>query len=128
VGSLNVYARGAEAFSGSERDTVLFLALYAALALGAMEAIGDAGEQMEQLTTAMATRRVIGQDQGILMERHKVTAGPASGHRLGTVAVMDTEPHEGTAKQLATLEDLAAIVMDDLELRLSAMIALGGGH
>lgn len=51
----------------------------------------------------------------------------ASGHRLGTVAVMDTEPHEFTAKQLAMLEDLAAIVMDDLELRLSAMIALGGG-
>jgi hypothetical protein len=41
---------------------------------------------------------------------------------------MDTEPHEFTAKQLAMLEDLAAIVMDDLELRLSAMIALGGGH
>jgi len=259
---------------------VLLLALYAALALAATEAIGDAGEQMEQLTTAMATRSVIGQAQGILMERHKVTAGQAfdrlrtasmnvnrklrdvarelsetgdeialtskqqvakvesermaalrrydildtppdgafdrvaavaaklfgvpmatvsivdtdrvwfkaslglqgarqttrhpglcasviladkayvvsdartdprtsahplvtgelglqfyaaapittaSGHRLGTVAVMDTEPHEFTAKQLAMLEDLAAIVMDDLELRLSAMIALGGG-
>ena len=54
-----------------------------------------------------------------------ITAG---GHRLGTVAVMDNEPHEGTPGQLAMLEDLAAIVMDDLELRLSAMNALRGGR
>lgn len=281
AGSLNVYARGAGAFSGSERDTVLLLALYAALALAATEAIGDAGEQMKWLTTAMATRSVIGQAQGILMERHKVTAGQAfdrlraasmnvnrklrdvarelsetgdeialtprqrvakvesdrmaalrrydildtppdgafdrvaaiaaklfgvpmatvsivdtdrvwfkaslglhgtqqvsrdlglcasvilqdkayvvpqartdprtaahplvtgdlglefyaaapiitaGGHRLGTVAVMDNKPHEGTPEQLAMLADLAAIVTDDLELRLSAMNALRGGR
>jgi sigma-B regulation protein RsbU (phosphoserine phosphatase) len=47
------------------------------LALAATEAISDAGEQMDQLKEAMATRNVIGQAQGILMERHKFTAGQA---------------------------------------------------
>jgi sigma-B regulation protein RsbU (phosphoserine phosphatase) len=49
----------------------------------------------------------------------------SDGHRLGTVCVMDTEPHEATSEQLGMLEDLAAIVMDELELRLSAIHALG---
>lgn len=281
VGSLNVYASGARAFSGSERDTVLLLALYAGLALAATQAIGDAGERMDALTAAMANRSVIGQAQGILMERHKVTAGQAfdrlraasmnvnrklrdvarelsetgdevtrtpgqrllkveserlealsrydildtppdgafdrvaaiaaklfgvpmatvsivdtdrvwfkasvglrgarqvtrdpglcvsvilgdkpyvvsnartdprtaahplvtgdlglqfyaaapittsGGHRLGTVAVMDTEPHEETTAHLEMLKDLAAVVMDNLELRLSAMNALRAGR
>ena len=44
------------------------------------------------------------------------------------VAVMDTEPHEPTPDQLASLEDLAALVMDQLELRLSAIHALSDGR
>ena len=280
VGSLNLYAGAAGAFGGSERDTVLLLALYAALAVAATEAIGDAGLRVDQLKAAMATRTVIGQAQGILMERNKFTAGQAfdrlrtasmnlnrklrdvakdltetgeeiasspqrrlaskeferikavsrydildtppdgafdrvaaiaaklfgvpmatvsivdtdrvwfkaslglagvrqvtrdpglcasvileskpyvvssartdprttahplvtgdlslqfyaaaplitaDGQRLGTVAVMDTEPHEATTEQLAMLQDLAAVVMDQLELRLSAMNALRDG-
>ena len=277
VGSLNLYASTAAAFGESERDTALLLALYAALALAANEAVGDAGERIDQLKEAMATRNVIGQAQGILMERNKFTAGQAfdrlrtasmnlnrklrdvakdlsetgeeiafplperlsstesariravarynildtppdgafdrvaalaaklfgvpmatvsivdtdrvwfkaslglpgvrqvtrdlglcasvileseyyvvsnaksdprtaghplvtgepglqfyaaapiitaDGHRLGSVAVMDNEPHEATLEQLGMLEDLAAVVMDQLELRLSAMNAL----
>ena len=259
----------------------MLLALYAALALAAAEAIGDAGVRVDQLQAAMATRTVIGQAQGILMERNKFTAGQAfdrlraasmnlnrklhdvakdltetgeeivvtpqrrlsskeserikavarydildtppdgafdrvaaiaarlfkvpmatvcivdtdriwfkarlglpgvrqvgrdpglaasvilegkpylvtdarsdprtaahplvtgelglqfyaaapimtnDGHSLGTVAVMDTEPHEATTEQLAMLADLAAVVMDQLELRLSAMNALRDGR
>ncbi|MCW2691285.1 MAG: hypothetical protein JWR37_6175 [Mycobacterium sp.] len=45
----------------------------------------------------------------------------ADGHRLGTVNVLDTRPHEATDDMIATLTDLAAIAMDELELRLSAM-------
>ena len=52
----------------------------------------------------------------------------ADGHHLGTVAVMDTEPHDTTPGQLEMLTDLAAVVMDQLELRLSAMNALRGGR
>lgn|GEM_PF-1080344 len=280
VGSLNVYASTAAAFGESERDTALLLALYAALALAATEAINEAGEQIDQLREAMASRNVIGQAQGILMERNKFTAGQAfdrlraasmnlnrklrdvakdlsesgeesgfepsrrrlgdesdrikavarydildtppdgafdrvaaiaaklfevpmatvsivdsdrvwfkasvglpgvrqvgrdpglcasvvlegkpylvpsaksdprtaghplvtgepglqfyaaapiisvDGHRLGAVAVMDTEPHEVSPAKMAMLEDLAAMVMDQLELRLAAMAALKNG-
>jgi len=45
----------------------------------------------------------------------------ADGHQVGAVAVFDTEPGDVTEGQLATLEDLAAIVMNALELRLSAL-------
>lgn len=288
VGSLNLYAGTAGAFGGSERDTALLLALYAALAVAATEAIGDAGLRVDQLKAAMATRTVIGQAQGILMERNRFTAGQAfdrlrsasmnlnrklhdvakdltetgeemasppqrrlasqeservkqeserikavarydildtppdgafdriaaiaatlfkvpmatvcivdtdriwfkaslglpgvrqvgrdpglaasvvlegkpyvvtharsdprtaehpfvtgevgvqfyaaapiitdDGHSLGAVSVMDTEPHEATTEQLAILQDLAAVVMDQLELRLSAMNALLDGR
>ncbi|MGH3294295.1 MAG: PP2C family protein-serine/threonine phosphatase [Trebonia sp.] len=48
----------------------------------------------------------------------------ADGHRLGTVNVMDMRPRTITAADLATLADLAAIVMDELELRLSARRAV----
>ncbi|WP_327167263.1 PP2C family protein-serine/threonine phosphatase [Streptomyces subrutilus] len=45
----------------------------------------------------------------------------ADGHRLGTVNVLDTRPRRPTDDQLAALQDLAALVMDELELRLSAL-------
>ncbi|MFJ3908159.1 PP2C family protein-serine/threonine phosphatase [Streptomyces vinaceus] len=45
----------------------------------------------------------------------------ADGYRLGTVNVLDTRPRRPTDVQLATLQDLAALVMDELELRLSAL-------
>jgi phosphoserine phosphatase RsbU/P len=45
----------------------------------------------------------------------------ADGHRLGAVAVLDTVPHDPTDDQIVILEDLAAVVMDEFELRLSAL-------
>ncbi|MEU0990616.1 GAF domain-containing SpoIIE family protein phosphatase [Streptomyces sp. NPDC005953] len=46
------------------------------------------------------------------------------GVHIGTVNVLDTRPREVSAAQLAALQDLAALVMDQLELRLSAMRTL----
>jgi sigma-B regulation protein RsbU (phosphoserine phosphatase) len=43
------------------------------------------------------------------------------GYRLGTVNVIDTKAREITADQTGILTDLAAIVMDQLELRLAAL-------
>ncbi|MEV3859367.1 GAF domain-containing SpoIIE family protein phosphatase [Streptomyces sp. NPDC050095] len=43
------------------------------------------------------------------------------GHRLGTVDVMDTEPRRITSEQSGALADLAALVMDELELRLASL-------
>ncbi|RZU49557.1 GAF domain-containing protein [Krasilnikovia cinnamomea] len=40
------------------------------------------------------------------------------GHRLGTVNVIDNRPREASPRQLAALEHLAAMVADELELRL----------
>jgi signal transduction histidine kinase len=42
------------------------------------------------------------------------------GYNLGTLNVIDTEPREVTGVEIATLEDLAAIVIDEMELRLAA--------
>ena len=47
------------------------------------------------------------------------------GFNLGTLCVIDREPRETTDDQLATLADLAALVMDELELRLSSRKAVG---
>ncbi|MGP4013905.1 GAF domain-containing protein [Streptomyces sp. 4N124] len=48
-----------------------------------------------------------------------ITTG--DGHRLGTVDVLDTRPRRITPDQATALIDLAALVMDELELRLSAL-------
>jgi sigma-B regulation protein RsbU (phosphoserine phosphatase) len=44
----------------------------------------------------------------------------ADGHNLGTLCVLDTRPREVSDVELATLVDLAAVVVDQLELRLSS--------
>jgi len=48
------------------------------------------------------------------------------GFNIGMLCVLDTQPHSVTDEQLADLADLAAIVMDQLELRLSTRQALAG--
>lgn len=45
----------------------------------------------------------------------------SEGYRLGTVNVIDVKPRAVTELEMQTLRDLAAIVMDELELRLAAM-------
>jgi hypothetical protein len=42
------------------------------------------------------------------------------GHNLGTLCVLDFEPRLATEQELATLADLAAIVMSEMELRLES--------
>ncbi|WP_293343568.1 SpoIIE family protein phosphatase [Mycobacterium sp.] len=46
------------------------------------------------------------------------------GHRLGAVAVMHHKARTASTKELAVLENLAAIIMQQLELRLSSLDAL----
>lgn len=46
------------------------------------------------------------------------------GHNLGTLCVLDHQPREITDVEVTTLQDLAAIVMDELELRLGARRAV----
>ncbi len=44
----------------------------------------------------------------------------SDGHNLGSLCLIDTVPREFTAEQKKMLEDMAAIVMDELELRRTA--------
>ena len=44
------------------------------------------------------------------------------GYNLGTLCVIDKEPRKLTDDQLTVLDDLAALVVDELELRLSARL------
>jgi GAF domain-containing protein len=48
----------------------------------------------------------------------------SDGFNLGTLNVIDVEPREVTEDEIRTLEDLAAIVMDELELRLDVRTKL----
>lgn len=46
------------------------------------------------------------------------------GYNLGTMCVIDREPRTFSQRQQQMLEDLAAIVIDELELRLAARMAM----
>lgn len=46
------------------------------------------------------------------------------GLQLGTVCVLDIQPKEVTQQQIAMLETLSSIVMDELELRLATRMAI----
>ncbi|AOT03128.1 GAF domain-containing serine/threonine-protein kinase [Arthrobacter sp. U41] len=48
------------------------------------------------------------------------------GYNLGTFCILDREPREFSAEDTRTLEDLAAIVMNDLEMRLQSRGAIAG--
>jgi len=49
------------------------------------------------------------------------------GHSLGTLCVLDFEPRVATELELATLGDLAAIVMSEMELRLETRRSMKAG-
>ncbi|GAA2286046.1 hypothetical protein GCM10010402_49690 [Actinomadura luteofluorescens] len=48
----------------------------------------------------------------------------ADGHRLGTVNVLDTRPRDASEAQLGILGDLAALVAQELERRLSSICTI----
>ncbi len=48
----------------------------------------------------------------------------SDGHKLGTLCILDFEPRDLTAKETSTLDDLAAMVMSEMELRLASRRAV----
>lgn len=70
LGALNLYSREAGAFTEESEHISESLASHAAIALA------DA-QKLDQLHQAVASRDVIGQAKGILMERHRVTSHQA---------------------------------------------------
>lgn len=68
-GALNLYARYPHAFGVIDRARALLLAGLAGLALSSAHAHEDEQHRLDNLQEALVTREVIGQAQGILMER-----------------------------------------------------------
>jgi GAF domain-containing protein len=77
VGALNLYARYPVAFGAVDRARGLVLAGLAGLALSVAEAHEEELRRAENLRQALVTRELIGQAQGILMERERITAEQA---------------------------------------------------
>ena len=92
LGALNLYARSAWAFGEESEHVGLLFASHAAVAY-------DAARTHSGLTRSIATRQLIGQAQGILMERHKITADRAFG-LLVRVSQHDNRKLRDVAEQL----------------------------
>ena len=77
LGALNLYARYPAAFGVVDRAKGVILASLAGLAVSAAHSHEDEELRAQNLNAALATREVIGQAQGILMERERISAAQA---------------------------------------------------
>jgi GAF domain-containing protein len=76
-GALNIYARQPNAFDEDSRSVATRFAPFAAVAAGNLSLYQRAMKRADSLETALASRAVIEQAKGILMERHNLTADGA---------------------------------------------------
>ena len=77
VGALNLYAHLPGAFGVVDRARGVLLAALASLAVSSAQSHEDDERRAANLQAALVTREVIGQAQGILMERERITADQA---------------------------------------------------
>jgi hypothetical protein len=77
VGALILYARLPDAFGVMDRARGLLLASVAGFALAVARDHESEDRRAENLQAALVTRELIGQAQGILMERERITADQA---------------------------------------------------
>jgi hypothetical protein len=77
MGGLNLYAHYPHAFGVIDRARGLLLAGLAALAFTSARGHEDDDRREANLHAALATREIIGQAQGILIERERITADQA---------------------------------------------------
>jgi len=75
--ALNLYAKLPRAFGAIDRAWGLLLASFAGVAIGAARIHRDDERLAANLQDALASREIIGQAQGILMERERITADQA---------------------------------------------------
>jgi putative methionine-R-sulfoxide reductase with GAF domain len=76
-GALGLYARYPNAFGVIDRAKGILLAVLAGAAVAAAEGRDDQERRSDALQGGLATREVIGQAQGILIERERITADQA---------------------------------------------------
>jgi GAF domain-containing protein len=77
LGALNLYARYPAAFGSVDRARGAILAALASIALSAAHSHEDEERRTDNLHAALTTREIIGQAQGILMERDRITSEEA---------------------------------------------------
>ncbi len=77
IGALNIYARESGGFGESERLTAGLLGEHASVLVGDALALLGATHLNEQLRTALASREIIGEAKGIIMERQTCTRDEA---------------------------------------------------
>jgi GAF domain-containing protein len=100
LGALNLYALQAGAFDAESEDVGLMLAGHAAVALAG-------AEHEANLRAGMDHRDLIGQAKGILMERHKLTAGQAFDLLVRTSSLTNRKLRD-IAEELASTGHLKA--------------------
>jgi len=77
ISALNLYARTPAAFDATDRATGLIFATLAGIALDAAGERADDETRVANLHEALKTRELIGQAQGILIERERITGDQA---------------------------------------------------
>ena len=77
TGAINIYAREPNAFDAASRTAATRFGPYAAVSAGDLHAFQSVRARADNLQAALATRGVIDQAKGILMDRHKLTADQA---------------------------------------------------
>jgi GAF domain-containing protein len=76
-GALILYGRYPAAFGVVDRAKAVILASLAGVAVSAARSRESEERRVDNLTAALATRELIGQAQGILMERERIASGQA---------------------------------------------------
>lgn len=76
-GALNLYARYPQAFGVIDRAKGLLLAGLAGQALSTAQAHDEETQRLDNLEGALLSRAIIGQAQGILIERERITGNQA---------------------------------------------------
>jgi len=77
IGALNIYSRDRAGFGDDARGTAELLGEHAAVLLGNALALIGATHLNEQLRAALASREIIGEAKGIIMERQSCTRDEA---------------------------------------------------
>lgn len=99
VGALNLYSRAPGAFDAADEQIGLLFASHAAVALAG-------AQQLSNLHAALATRDLIGQATGILMERYKLSGQAAFQLLVAASQATNTSVRDIAEKLTAGLDPL----------------------
>jgi len=75
--AFSLFSATPDTFGSTSYDVVLLFALHAGVAFDNMQLFNDSRTLIEQLRSAITTRTVIGQAQGLLMHRYGLASGVA---------------------------------------------------